>query len=192
MERASSVVPDSCIDLVKLVPCGHSFGTATVDVLISRGEPCPLDKIPIASYETSSEAGEHLAKARKFYDAFNYPEAINTCIKAMALNPNYPKAQTLFECCLLAQAKKSVVLDPPSGDVTQEFSAVDSLARKREHLASITESIAESAAMTEETVCAARGLRNEISALTNETIELRLAASQLKGTLANKLATLKK
>ena len=137
MDNVNPVVPDSCIDpvssepltdAVTLVPCGHSFGKATADILISRGDLCPLDRKPIESYVTSYkirelveermnggmidtsgpsvEAAAHLNQAREFYNAFSYPEAIDACIKAMSLNPNYPKAQTLLECCLLAQGKE--------------------------------------------------------------------------------------
>ncbi len=129
-------------DAVTLVPCGHSFSKETADLLIRRGDECPFDRKSIESYvtsykirelvaermiggpkektEPSLEAITYIKQAREFYNAFNYPQAIDACIKAMNLCPNYPKAQILLESSLLAQAKDSL----PS---TREISSTSNL-----------------------------------------------------------------
>ncbi|MFS8562818.1 MAG: hypothetical protein LVR00_00155 [Rhabdochlamydiaceae bacterium] len=123
-----SISYDPLDDAVTLVPCGHSFSKKTADLLISRRDKCPFDRADIESYviaykvrelvaermeaepetnrEPSLEAVAHVREASQFYNTFNYPRAIDACIKAMNLCPNYQKAQVLLESSLLAQGRE--------------------------------------------------------------------------------------
>ena len=125
-------------DAVTLVPCGHSFSKETADLLISRRDTCPFDRAVIESYvtaykirelvaermsaepkvtaEPSLEAVAYVSQASQLYNTFDYSQAIDACIKAMNLCPNYPKAQILLESSLLAQAKES----PPNISTPQK------------------------------------------------------------------------